>query len=157
MEPSRGLVGGKVKTARLFKTLRGEHMNDGFESNARPFMSDEEMKAFFAAENERSARTGAKLVCRERGRVLCEEALKVINGERQDQYGRPEDTFARIAHLWMAYLTDVGTPVTIDPAMVADMMCLLKIARERGGKGKKDNYVDAVGYAALAATMRGYD
>jgi hypothetical protein len=36
-------------------------------------------------------------------------------------------------------------------------MCLLKIARERGGKGKRDNLVDLIGYAALAARMRGYD
>ena len=34
---------------------------------------------------------------------------------------------------------------------------LLKMAREKGGKGKQDNYVDLIGYAALAARMRGYD
>lgn len=92
-----------------------------------------------------------------RGRAICEEALRTINGERQDQYGNPEDTFTRIAHLWTAYLSGDGDVIHIMPPMVADMMCLLKIARESGGKGKKDNMVDIIGYAALGASLRGYD
>ena len=88
----------------------------------------------------------------QRGRIICEEALRTINGERQDQYGNPEDAFKQIAALWEAYL---GTKVT--PVMVADMMQLLKIARERHGTGKRDNLVDNIGYALLSAKMRGYD
>lgn len=88
----------------------------------------------------------------ERGRMICEEALHVINGERQDQYGNPEDTFFRIACLWSSYL---GREV--EGSDVANMMILLKMAREKEGRGKKDNYVDIIGYAALAAGMRGYD
>lgn len=88
----------------------------------------------------------------ERGRAICEEALKTINGERQDAYGNPEDTFFRIACLWSAYL---GREV--EGSDVANMMILLKMAREKGGKGKRDNYVDLIGYAALGAAMRGYD
>ena len=101
-----------------------------------------------------------KAQCRreaQRGRAITEEALRTINGERQDQYGNPEDTFRLIAHLWTAYLYSAALPITITPVMVADMMCLLKIAREKGGKGKRDNMVDLIGYAALAARMRGYD
>lgn len=93
----------------------------------------------------------------ERGRAICEEALSTINGERQDQYGNPEDTFGQIAHLWTAYLSGAGHVTMITPPMVADMMCLLKIAREKGGKGKRDNMLDLIGYAALGACMRGYD
>lgn len=37
----------------------------------------------------------------ERGTVL-DEAKIIINGERQDQYGNPEDNFALIARLWSA-------------------------------------------------------
>ncbi len=87
----------------------------------------------------------------QRGRALCEEALRTINGERQDQYGNPEDTFALIASLWSAYLG-----VDVKAENVADMMQLLKIAREKGGKGKRDNLVDNIGYALLGAEMRGY-
>ena len=100
----------------------------------------------------------AQPTCAERGRAICEEALRTINGERQGQYGDPEDTFKKIADLWSAYLfSGSGRVEILTPDMVADMMCLLKIAREKGGKGKKDNYVDLIGYAALAARMRGYD
>lgn len=88
----------------------------------------------------------------ERGRAICEEALRVINGERQSQYGDPEDTFFRIACLWSSYL---GREV--EGSDVANMMVLLKMAREKEGHGKKDNYVDMIGYAALAARMRGYE
>jgi hypothetical protein len=87
-----------------------------------------------------------------RGRIICEEALRVINGERQDAYGDPEDTFFRIACLWSSYL---GREV--EGSDVANMMILLKMAREKEGKGKRDNYVDLIGYAALGAAMRGYD
>lgn len=93
----------------------------------------------------------------ERGRIICDEALLTINGERQDQYGNPEDTFAQIAALWTAYLCDGQTVAEITSPMVADMMILLKIAREKGGRGKKDNFVDILGYAMLGASMRGYD
>lgn len=89
----------------------------------------------------------------ERGRMIAEEAIHTINGERQDQYGNPEDTFQLIADLWSAYL---GNPA-IQAEQVADMMVLLKIAREAGGKGKKDNMVDLIGYAMIGARMRGYD
>lgn len=87
----------------------------------------------------------------QRGRAITEEALRTINGERQDQYGRPENTFALIASLWSSYLG-----VDVKDENVADMMCLFKIAREKGGKGKRDNIVDLIGYAALGAEMRGY-
>lgn len=92
----------------------------------------------------------------QRGRAITEEAMRTINGERQDQYGNPEDTFGKIAALWTAYLSGAGSVTGITPPMVADMMCLLKIAREKGGRGKRDNMVDLIGYAALGAEMRGY-
>lgn len=87
-----------------------------------------------------------------RGGAICAEALRVINGERQDAYGNPEDTFFKIACLWSSYLG-----MEVEGSDVANRRILLKMAREKGGKGKRDNYVDLIGYAALGATMRGYD
>lgn len=83
----------------------------------------------------------------DRGTVLT-EARETINGERQDQYGNPEDSFRLIAAFWSAYLG-----CTVSPRQVAEMMVLLKVARQRSGKGKRDNLVDICGYAALAADM----
>ena len=79
---------------------------------------------------------------------ILKTADKVINGERQDAYGRAEDSFALIAALWSAYLDEVITRVD-----VANMMIMLKIAREKCGKGKADNWVDIVGYAALGGEI----
>ncbi len=91
-----------------------------------------------------------------REKVL-KEALNCVNGEREKQYGNPEDNFKRIADLWSVYLTslfeDEKVVVDIDPIDVAKMMILFKIARSNGDKDKMDNYVDTIGYAACAAEI----
>ena len=100
----------------------------------------------------------------ERGRDLCEKALKTINGERQNQYGDPEDSFDLIAHYWTTYLDanlsrafgmepDTMESIDLYSHDVAIMMTLLKIARMQGQEHKNDNYVDAIGYIALAGEM----
>jgi len=82
------------------------------------------------------------------------EANRIINGERQKQYGIPEYSFALIAKYWNSYLEkNYDNSFGIYPHDVAMMMCLLKIARTQGGNKKKDNYVDICGYAALAADL----
>lgn len=86
-----------------------------------------------------------------RGKAIADEAVKVINGERQDQYGVPENNFALIASLWSAYL---GIKVTASD--VAQMMVLFKIARKKGGAGSRDTFVDAVGYLLLGAEIDGH-
>ena len=78
----------------------------------------------------------------QRGKVLA-EAERVINGERQDAYGNPEDSFTDIADLWGWYLG-----LSLTPSAVAVMMALLKFAREKH-QHKRDNIVDACGYLAL--------
>lgn len=83
----------------------------------------------------------------ERGSALL-EAHKIINGERQDSYGNPEDSFRLIADYWSAYLK-----VELSAVDVAHMMMLLKIARMSGQEPKKDNYVDLAGYAGIAGDM----
>ncbi len=91
-----------------------------------------------------------------REKVL-KEALNCVNGEREKQYGNPEDNFRRIADLWSVYLTslfeDEKIVVEIDPIDVAKMMILFKIARSNGDKDKLDNYVDIIGYGACAAEI----
>lgn len=81
------------------------------------------------------------------------EAKNIITGERQDQYGNPEDSFATIAELWTTYLksrkVDNGAPVTALDA--ANMMILFKMARCLGQSPKRDNYIDIQGYSAICA------
>lgn len=100
----------------------------------------------------------------ERGQVLL-EAHKIINGDRQQSYGNPEDTHGVIAELWNGYMRAKSLAdsskllkgfmalTTISPKDVALMMVLFKIGRELNGAGCKDNLIDAAGYIALAADM----
>ena len=60
-----------------------------------------------------------------RRRVLS-EAERCVCGQRENEYGVPEDSFEMIGKLWTVYL-DYATK--IDAHDVAAMMALLKIAR----------------------------
>ena len=93
-----------------------------------------------------------------RGNVLL-EAHDIINGERQQQYGSPEDSHEVIAALWNGYLRADAISCgyekysTLTGRDVAHMMVLFKLARELNGAGKRDNYRDAAGYLAIASDM----
>lgn len=76
------------------------------------------------------------------------EALGIINGERNAQYGTPEQAHHLIAQFWNAYLAGKSSELTGKD--VALMMVLFKIAREVNGQGKWDNIVDAAGYIGIA-------
>lgn len=84
-------------------------------------------------------------------REKCLDTAKAcVCGQRQQDYGTPEDSFNAIAALWSAYY---GTPFNaVDVAM---MMALLKIARIRTGTGTDDSFVDLAGYAACGAEING--
>jgi hypothetical protein len=90
----------------------------------------------------------------QRGKAL-KKALEIINGERQDSYGNPEDSFALIGNFWTAYLNAEKKylEVIITPRMVAEMMTLFKIARMTGQKTTPDNYADAAGYIGIAGDL----
>lgn len=79
---------------------------------------------------------------------ILSKAEKCVCGQREQDYGIPEDNFSRIAKLWNAYLGDNVT----DAKDVSMMMALLKIARIRSG-GTDDCYVDLAGYAACAGEI----
>lgn len=83
-----------------------------------------------------------------RAEVL-DAAKKCVCGQRQQDYGNPEDNFQRIADLWNAYMG--GKRFT--PVDVAVMMALLKVARIKTGTGTDDCYIDLAGYAACASEI----
>lgn len=72
-------------------------------------------------------------------------AKECVCGQREQDYGTPEDNFGTIARLWSEYLGKEITPVD-----VAMMMALLKTARIKNGGGTEDSFVDLAGYAACA-------
>lgn len=94
------------------------------------------------------------------------KADEIINGERQDQYGNPEDSFKIIAGYWNVYLhaefhkhhhdideegyrRDLGIALEADD--VAIMLSLMKHARMSGQQWHPDNAIDAIGYLAILA------
>lgn len=93
--------------------------------------------------------TPAKVVTAEHQLLL--DAIRTVMGERQDQYGDPEDSLQVIADYWNAYLKSKGHyDIEISSADAGMMMILLKVGREANSP-KYDNLVDIAGYAACTA------
>ncbi len=92
---------------------------------------------------------------------ILEAAEVCVCGQREEDYGSPEDNFKIIAQFWEVYLKNrcMGTYpdliVKILPEDVAAMMGLLKIARIVSGNGKSDNWIDLAGYAACGGELAG--
>lgn len=84
------------------------------------------------------------------------EAARCVCTDREQQYGAPEDNFAAIAELWEPYIrrkcVSLGSDVTILPTDIANLMILLKLARNVTGS-KADNWVDIAGYAACGGEL----
>ena len=84
-------------------------------------------------------------------RALLQKAADIIDGDRNETYGKPESSFGTIATLWNEYLRVVTTVPgdALQPHDVAAMLALLKIARIAGSGGThKDSWLDLAGYAA---------
>lgn len=80
---------------------------------------------------------------------ILNRAKSIINGERQGTYGDAEDSFQTIADMWSAYL---NTEILSED--VANMMILMKVARNSSGVYKDDNWIDICGYAALGGEIQ---
>ncbi len=82
-------------------------------------------------------------------------AKKCVCGDRDQQYGAPENSFGVIAELWETYLkaTNPGAEINIDGADVAALMALFKIARIATGTQKADSWIDAAGYIACGGEI----
>lgn len=91
--------------------------------------------------------------------AILDAAKKIVTGDREKQYGKPEDNFAVIARFWEVYLSercvDGGAEVTLNPDDVAMLMALMKVARIMTGTFKGDSYIDGIGYLACAAEIAG--
>lgn len=72
------------------------------------------------------------------------EASRIISGDRDRQYGGPEDNFERIAKLWSVIFGIEVTKEDVAMAMVA-----VKVARYASRSGfQADTWTDIAGYAA---------
>ena len=89
------------------------------------------------------------------------EAEVLVNGDRNAQYGDPNQDFARTAAMWTAYIGGLierdGDDWAIETQDVAWMMVLLKASRSTTSPNKRDHYVDAAGYIACGADCADVD
>ena len=70
------------------------------------------------------------------------EAARINNGDRNKQYGGPEDNFSRIATIWSVIMSTTYTAED-----VAMMMVGLKVARYAARSGfQADTWTDIAGY-----------
>jgi hypothetical protein len=90
---------------------------------------------------------------------ILEAARVCVCGERERDYGSPEDNFETIGLLWGVYLRAAHPELArvmainhITPKDVATMMALLKVARIATGSSP-DSFVDLAGYAACAGEI----
>ena len=79
---------------------------------------------------------------------ILEKAMDCVSGQREQDYGTPENNFQLIADLWKVY-----KGVDFTGQDVAMMMALLKVARIKTGRGTDDSFVDLAGYAACAGEL----
>lgn len=88
----------------------------------------------------------------ERVQILT-EASGLITGQRQQDYGTPEENFQRMAdyaNIHFAKNLANNTPIT--PRQTAEYMILLKMARTINSP-TRDSYVDIGGYAGIAGEL----
>lgn len=85
---------------------------------------------------------------------ILDRACSCVNGDRQQDYGTPEDSFSKIADLWSAWMSDDELAIEFSAVDVAIMLALLKIARISTGHAKDDNWVDLAGYAACGGEIQ---
>lgn len=93
-----------------------------------------------------------------RERIL-DEAKQCVCGNREQDYGTPEDSFRLIGRLWESYIGEMmvvgDIEVCVNPEDVAIMMALLKIARLANNPEHMDSWVDLAGYAACGGEIAG--
>jgi hypothetical protein len=78
---------------------------------------------------------------------ILEEALRITGGDRQNQYGPPDQDFRRTAEMWSGLFRDMlKEGISFEPYHIAQAMILLKMSRQLHQR-KRDNWVDTAGYA----------
>ncbi len=87
--------------------------------------------------------SGLKKEISDREKMLI-EAAKIISGQRDKQYGGPEENFGRIAQMWSVIFGRKFTREEVAMAMIA-----VKLARHASNYGfQADTWTDIAGYAA---------
>lgn len=85
---------------------------------------------------------------------ILDTAKTYVTRDRNATHGNPEDTFGLIAAHWTWWLQGKLTSgAVVTDYDVAQMMVGLKQARAKANPQHRDNYIDEVGYAAIAGEL----
>jgi len=79
---------------------------------------------------------------------ILDTAKEYVTKDRAATHGDMESNLTTIAELWGVYLER-----HVDPADVAVMMTMLKIARIKSNPSNADNWVDSCGYMACGGEL----
>ena len=80
--------------------------------------------------------------------AIAEEADRIRNGARKEDYGNVMESHERIAEGWSVLLRH-----PVSPADVARCMAWLKLVRSTASPEKEDSYVDMANYAIIAGAL----
>lgn len=81
---------------------------------------------------------------------ILEEANSLVHGDRGAAYGHPFVDYECTATMWRSLIKRrYGVDVPLTPDFACLLMVAVKLSRE-AGKPKRDNLVDAAGYAECA-------
>ena len=82
------------------------------------------------------------------------KAQKLVSDDRAKTHGDKIKNHENIARLWSSYLQNkTQLNIVLSPEDVAQLMTLLKIARSQAGEHNIDDYIDGVGYQAIAGEI----
>jgi len=85
---------------------------------------------------------------------ILKTAEKLVSDNRAKTHGDKIANHENIARLWSAYIQNkTKLQINLSPEDVAQLMTLLKIARSQAGVHNPDDYVDGVGYQAIAGEI----
>ena len=73
---------------------------------------------------------------------ILEEALRICLGDRESDYGPPEEDHKRVAQCWRALFG-----WNVEPHHVGMAMNIVKLSRQINNPYKRDGWVDIAGYA----------
>ena len=88
---------------------------------------------------------------------ILEEANGLVHGDRGEAYGHPHTDYDCTATIWRSLIKRrYGVDVPLTPDFACLLMMAVKLSRE-AGKPKRDNLVDAAGYAECASMCLDYE
>lgn len=84
--------------------------------------------------------------------TILEEAQRIVYGDREQTYGRPNVDFERTGRMWGAILSDWAMTTrgkgAVPTHLVAACMAALKLSRIVQTPTNRDSWTDLAGYAA---------